>query len=114
MITNEEPENYLSQGEGLRIEFKEASSNFPHSSYETLVSFSNKEGGIIVLGINDDRDVIGINETYCQKIKDDISSTCKNTNIIFPSIYPSVSEVRYKTKLIIIIKVSVSSQVSFQ
>lgn len=53
MITIEELENYLSQSEGIRIEFKEASSNFPHSAYETLVSFSNKEGGVIILGVGE-------------------------------------------------------------
>lgn len=111
MITIEELENYLLQGEGIRIEFKEAFSNFPHSAYETLVSFSNKEGGVIILGVDDEKNILGIDESQCQKLKDEILSTCNNTNLIFPSIYPSVLEVKYKSRLIIVIKVPVSSQV---
>lgn len=111
MITAEELENYLGKGEGIRIEFKEASNNFPQSAYETLVSFSNKEGGVIILGVDDDKNIKGINVTQVQQIRDDVFSTCKNTNLIYPSIFPSVSEINYKGRQLLIIKVPVSSQV---
>jgi ATP-dependent DNA helicase RecG len=40
----------LRQGEGTTIEFKESVVKVPKSLYETIVSFSNTDGGTIVLG----------------------------------------------------------------
>ena len=40
----------LRQGEGTTIEFKESVDKVPKSLYETIVSFSNTDGGTIVLG----------------------------------------------------------------
>lgn len=111
MITIEELENYLFQGEGVRIEFKKASSSFPASAYETLVSFSNKEGGVILLGVDDDRNVSGVEPLYIQQIKDNITAACNNNNLIYPSVFPSVSHIPYHGNVVIVIKVPVSSQV---
>ena len=44
----------LNQGEGVRIEFKEAQYGAPSSLYDTICSFLNREGGIILLGVKDD------------------------------------------------------------
>lgn len=43
-MTKEELNNILSQGEGLRIEFKEARQKVPASLYESIVSFLNTIG----------------------------------------------------------------------
>jgi hypothetical protein len=40
-MTIHEIEHILQQGEGLKIEFKEATDHLPSSFYETVVSFSN-------------------------------------------------------------------------
>jgi predicted HTH transcriptional regulator len=40
-MTIHEIEHILQQGEGLKIEFKEATDHLPRSFYETVVSFSN-------------------------------------------------------------------------
>ena len=50
----------IQQGEGLRIEFKEAINTVPTSFYETVVSFANTDGGTILLGVDDNQRVIGI------------------------------------------------------
>ena len=44
----------LFRGEDLHAEFKEAKEKVPASFYETVVSFLNRERGIIVLGVGDD------------------------------------------------------------
>jgi len=44
----------LAQGEGVRIEFKEAQNGVPASFYDTVCAFLNHEGGIILLGVKDD------------------------------------------------------------
>src|SRR3954451_9719813 len=50
----EEVNILLNKGEGTRIEFKECEGDVPSSMYETVVSFLNKEGGTILLGITDE------------------------------------------------------------
>lgn len=52
----------LAAGEGTRVEFKEAQGGVPLSLYESVVSFSNTDGGTIVLGADDSGRVLGIDE----------------------------------------------------
>jgi ATP-dependent DNA helicase RecG len=70
-MTNEEVEILLQKGEGTRIEFKECNGIITSSFYETVASFSNKEGGTILLGVTDDKKIKGIP-------KDKINSVIKN------------------------------------
>lgn len=50
--------NYLRKckTEANKIEAKSASVDFPKKCYDTFSSFSNKYGGIIIFGINEERD----------------------------------------------------------
>lgn len=62
MLTIQEIKQLISKGEGTRIEFKEAQNGVPDSFYDTVVSFLNKEGGIILLGLTDDGIVLGLQD----------------------------------------------------
>jgi hypothetical protein len=44
-MTLDDIKNIIQQGEGLKIEFKEAKDSVPQSFYETVASFSNTDGG---------------------------------------------------------------------
>lgn len=46
----EDIKKVIAQKEGIKTEFKSAENVVPKSMYETVVSFSNTDGGIIVLG----------------------------------------------------------------
>jgi len=39
---------------GVCIEYKEAQNGVPDSLYDTVASFLNREGGVILLGVRDD------------------------------------------------------------
>lgn len=60
-MTAEEIGKIIAQGEGISIEFKKAMEKVPASLYETVVSFANTRGGYILLGVDDDGTVLGIN-----------------------------------------------------
>ena len=60
-MTAEEIGKMIAQGEGASIEFKKAMEKVPASLYETVVSFANTRGGYILLGVDDDGTVLGIN-----------------------------------------------------
>ena len=52
--------NLISQGEGISLEFKKAKNNLPESLFETICAFLNRNGGVVLLGVNDDGTVEGI------------------------------------------------------
>lgn len=62
----------LQQGEGKHIEFKDARDSVPSSLYETVVSFSNTEGGVILLGVDDEGKVLGIDSSVGSILKKNI------------------------------------------
>ena len=49
--------NIIEQGEGQYIEFKEI---FNKHVIETIVAFANTQGGNILIGVNDKKQIIGI------------------------------------------------------
>jgi len=57
MITIEELNRLLTLGESETIEYK---SSFTKEVIETIVAFSNKRGGKLLLGVKDDGTVSGI------------------------------------------------------
>lgn len=61
----------LKQGKGIRIEFKERIDSVPRSFYETVVSFSNTDGGTILLGVRAGSTVLGVKENNFSKMKDE-------------------------------------------
>lgn len=52
----------IQQGEGLTVEFKRCGSLPERDTFETICSFANRQGDHIILGVNDNGSVEGINE----------------------------------------------------
>ena len=50
----------LRDGEGMTAEFKRCERELPRSIYETVCSFSNRYGGYILLGVEDNGAVSGV------------------------------------------------------
>ncbi len=65
-MTEEEIKHLTIQGESETVEFKQS---FSKSVIETLVAFSNTQGGTVLLGLTNDDNVKGIdiNEETVQK-----------------------------------------------
>lgn len=101
----------LKQGEGIRIEYKEANDSVPKSFYETVVSFSNTDGGTILLGVNDSGVILGIKEFFLSKIKSDIVTSLNSRDCINPPLYVQPIEIRHSEKIVLAIQIQSSSQV---
>lgn len=72
-ITQEEFDFILKSGEGLKIEFKESSNHIDRA----MVAFANAEGGKIYLGVNDRKEIAGLNITnVLQSQIQDIARNC--------------------------------------
>ena len=58
-MTLQQLNTLIEQGEGQRLEFK---STFSKAVIETLVAFSNAQGGQVLIGVDNSRKVKGILE----------------------------------------------------
>jgi len=106
--------NLLKQREKIRLEFKEASNSIPRNIFETVCAFLNREGGSVLLGVNNQgevREVTGVDPAAIEQISADFSSLSNNATKLNPPfiLFPSV--VGIKNKKVIHIQVPSSSQV---
>jgi len=60
-MTIERVKNILSQGEGIRNEFKQAREKLPENLFETICAMLNRRGGDILLGADDNGGLTGVN-----------------------------------------------------
>ncbi len=101
----------LNQAENIRLEFKEARIALPSNLFETICAMLNREGGDILLGVNDNGNVTGIDPSNVNSIKTDLVNLSNNPQkldppfILFPVIY------KISGKYLMHIQVPVSSQV---
>lgn len=110
-MTTEDVNRLLANGEDIRLEFKEATDSIPSSFYETIVSFSNTDGGIILLGVNDNGKVLGVNPDAETKLQKDIVTVLNTRECINPPLYLLPISVHHSGGLIVAIQVPASSQV---
>ena len=50
----------LFRSENIRVEFKKSTNEITRDVYDTVCSFSNRDGGIIILGVKDNGEILGI------------------------------------------------------
>lgn len=101
----------LARGENTRTEYKEARETLPLSFYQTVVSFLNREGGIIVLGAADNGKVTGINPSCIEQLKKDMVTALNNKEIINPPVNFPFYQLEKDGNATICLKIPVSSQV---
>lgn len=70
--------NLVSQGEGLQLEFKRKAS-FPDKITRELVAFANAEGGVLLIGIDDDGSIPGVKfpEEEIHVVRAELDIHCK-------------------------------------
>lgn len=111
-MTTEEVRQLIHQGEGTRIEFKEATTDVPSSFYETVCSFLNKEGGTVLLGVADDGSILGIPaERVPKHLKSIVSAGNDSILIDPPTTLQPIAVTLPSGHQLIAVKLSVSSQV---
>lgn len=50
----------LAKGEGVAVEFKKAKNKLHESLFETICAFLNRNGGVVLLGVHDDKSIEGV------------------------------------------------------
>ncbi|MBI4645671.1 MAG: putative DNA binding domain-containing protein [Bacteroidia bacterium] len=110
-MTIEELNIILAKGEDTRTEYKQACTKVPGSFYDTIASFLNREGGVIVLGADDNGNVTGIDPSSVEQMKKDIVTALNNKDIINPSVNFPLYKLEKEGKILLCLKIPVSSQI---
>lgn len=71
-----------------------------------MCSFSNRYGGYIILGEEDDGTPIGINRNMTHDMKRDFVNQPNNPDKMLPTLYLSIEEMEHDGKLLLCIFVS--------
>lgn len=73
MTTQNELETLLRQGESGKAEFKRSADN-PEAIARVLAAFANTEGGVLLIGVNDDGSVDGFSDEGAEWVKAKVES----------------------------------------
>ena len=64
--------------------------------YETVCSFSNRYGGYIIMGVEDDGIPIGINPNIVKDMKKNFVNQLNNPDKMSPTLYVSIADIVYE------------------
>jgi transcriptional regulator with XRE-family HTH domain len=91
----------IQQGEGLNVEFKRSAMEITSDVYETVCSFSNREGGHIFLGVKDNGEILGVQKDRVDQMKKNFVTAINNRNKINPPLYINPIDYEFEGKTII-------------
>ena len=94
-MTEERLEQIIQIGETIAVEFKRCGGNIEHDVYETVCSFSNRFGGDIFLGINDNGSVEGISPKAAPEMVKNFISVISNPALFSPTLYLEPENLKY-------------------
>jgi len=80
----------LKQKENIRLEFKEAVTALPGNLFETICAMLNRDGGDIMLGVQDNVAVIGVNQMSMSTLVTNLVNLSNNNQKLDPAfiLYP--------------------------
>lgn len=89
--------------ETMNLETKSAKVDFPKKCYDTISSFSNKYGGMIIFGIDEEND-FEINGVYdVNDLQKQVSSLCSDS--MYPAVRPIFLPLEIDGKIILAVKI---------
>ena len=86
------------KGEGAQIEYKTCMEDISESLYESVCSFLNHSGGQILVGVQDDGTIVGVNSDKVEKMRTNIVNCINNPELFLPCPYftPRIMEIEGK------------------
>lgn len=96
-------------GENIRVEFKKSTNEITRDVYDTVCSFSNRDGGIIILGVKDNGEILGIIPDAVDRMKKDFVTSINNGQKINPPLYLQPETYQIEGRTLLVIQVPVSS-----
>lgn len=101
----------IKNGETIEVEFKKLTKDIIKDVYETVCSFSNRNGGHIFLGIKDNGTILGIEPDCVDRMKKNFVTSVNNENKMYPRLYLTPVKYEYEGRIILYIHVPPNSSV---
>lgn len=94
-MNSEEIKHLIKNGEKLDVEFKESRDALTKDVFDTVCSFNNRNGGHILLGVNDKKEIVGVNKDKIDKVIKEFTTAINNPQKMYPPLYliPEVFDV---------------------
>ena len=99
------------QGEGTTIEFKRGGQGARNDTFESYCAFLNREGGDILLGVEDDGTVVGLPPNAVKDMVKNLISTMNDANLLNPPFCVLPEILDYEDKKVIHMNVPKSTDV---
>ena len=109
-MTPEKLKEIIAYKEGTEVEFKKSQDRLARSVYESICAFLNRKGGHVVLGVDDDRKVVGINPEKVQEQLDTLAKDMNNPQLFRPTYYLNYETLEMEGKHVIYFYVPESGQ----
>ena len=110
-MTETEAKTIIARGESTEVEFKECREDLSRNVFDTVCAFSNRFGGHIFLGVNDKKQIIGVNSEKVGKIILEFVTEINNPQKMYPPLYLTPEILTIDEKQVIYIRVPEGSQV---
>lgn len=101
----------ICQGESLTVEFKKSTTDITKDVYDTVCSFSNRDGGHIFLGVKDNGTILGIQADRVEQMKKNFVTTINNDSKMYPPLYLMPEQYEVDGRIILYIYVPVGKTV---
>ena len=95
-MTTELMRDLLSKDEKITVEYKTCQHGIQEDVYDTVCSFSNRYGGYIIMGVEDDGTPIGINPNLIKDMKKNFVNQLNNPSKMSPTLYLSIEDFEYE------------------
>ncbi len=83
----------IRKGEGISVEFKECRNKLNKDVFESICAFLNRNGGDLLLGVNDKGKITGIAPEAVEQVKKDMATALNNPQKLDPPCYLMPEEV---------------------
>ena len=92
----------IQQGESKTLELKETLPKVADLA-KTIIAFANTSGGKLIIGVNDNREVIGLDDNDIFAIQDKIAAIIYDR--CYPNILPEIYTVNIEDRLVLIVEI---------
>ena len=86
-MTVDEVKKLIQDGEKIDVEFKESKDTITKDVFDTVCSFNNRNGGHILLGVNDKREIVGVSKDKVDKVIKEFTTAINNPQKMYPPLY---------------------------
>lgn len=109
-MTSDKLKELLANPEGTQIEYKESRDSLARSIYSSICAFLNRRGGHVVLGADNNGNIVGINPDKVQEQMDTLAKDMNNPQLFNPTYYLNLEPLDIDGKKVIYFYVPESNQ----